>query len=214
MARSGLRWNGSLFLENWNNFKFSFLGENSVTIIRNGGHARIKGVETSVDWLPVNGLLLSTNFTFLDPVLTQNYYGCIPGTPQCTPLPPVETPAGTNLPVTPKFKGNFIARYTFPLNGNWKPYAQLSAMYQTETSPVLLVSQDQVLGNMPPYALINLKFGANAANGMHVDLLIDNALNRRAQLSRYTESNPSMASQVYVLTAQPRTFGIEFGQDV
>ncbi|HTX05290.1 MAG TPA: TonB-dependent receptor, partial [Steroidobacteraceae bacterium] len=101
-----LRWNGALFWEDWNNFQFSFLGANSVTIIRNGGDARIKGIESSLDWLPVSSLLLSANFTLMNPILTQNYYGCIPGTPECTPLPPVEAPAGTNLPVTPKFKGN------------------------------------------------------------------------------------------------------------
>lgn len=208
-----LRWNGSLFWEDWNNFQFSFLGENSVTIIRNGGNARIKGIETSVDWLPVSNLLLSTNVTFLDPVLTQNYYGCIPGAANCTPLPPPEAPAGTNLPVTPKFKGNLIVRYSLATMGNWKPYAQLAGMYQTETSPVLLVSQAQTLGDMPAYALMNLKLGADSASGVHVDLYISNLTNRLAQLSRYTESNPSLDSEVYIVPAQPRTFGIEFGQD-
>ena len=208
-----LRWNGALFREDWDNFQFSFLGANSVTIIRNGGRARIKGIETSIDWLPLSNLLLSANFTLLDPVLTQNYYGCIPGTPECTPLPPVETPAGTNLPVTPKFKGNLVARYSLAVSGNWKPYAQISAMYQTTTSPVLLISQDQTIGNMPAYALFNLKLGADSASGMHADLFISNLMNRRAQLSRFTESNPSLDSQVYIVPAQPRTFGIEFGQD-
>ncbi|MFX5710035.1 TonB-dependent receptor, partial [Acinetobacter baumannii] len=28
-----LRWNGAAFWENWNNFQFSFLGPNSVTVI-------------------------------------------------------------------------------------------------------------------------------------------------------------------------------------
>ncbi|HUN70687.1 MAG TPA: TonB-dependent receptor [Steroidobacteraceae bacterium] len=204
-----LRWNGALFWEDWNNFQFSFLGENSVTIIRNGGNARIKGVETSVDWLPVHNLLLSTNFTLLNPVLTQYYFGCAPGTVDC----PLTAPAGANLPVTPKFKGNLIVRYSLALEGDWKPYAQLSGMYQTQTSPVLLTSQDQVLGNMPAYALVNLKLGADSAKGLHADFFIDNLANRRAQLSRFTESNPSTDSQVYIVPAQPRTFGIEFGQD-
>jgi hypothetical protein len=38
-------------------------------------------------------------------------------------------------------------------------------------------------------------------------------MNRRAQLSRFTESNPNTDSQVYIVPAQPRTFGVEFGQD-
>ncbi|HUA24627.1 MAG TPA: TonB-dependent receptor [Steroidobacteraceae bacterium] len=204
-----LRWNGSLFWEDWNNFQFSFLGENSVTIIRNGGNARIKGVETSIDWLPVSNLLLSTNVTLLNPVLTENYYGCLPGTADCTET----APAGANLPVTPKFKGNVIVRYSLASLGNWKPYGQIAGMYQTETAPVLLVSQAQTLGNMPAYALVNLKLGADGANGMHVDLYISNLTNRLAQLSRYTESNPSTDNEVYIVPAQPRTFGIEFGQD-
>ena len=204
-----LRWNGALFWEDWDNFQFSFLGENSVTIIKNGGNARIKGIESSVDWLPAGNVLLSANFTFLNPVLTQYYYGCLPGTVSCN----FTAPAGANLPVTPKFKGNLVARYSLAVNGNWKPYAQLSAMYQTQTAPVLLTSQQQVLGNMPAYALMNLKLGADSANGMHLDLFIDNLTNRRAQLSRFTESNPSTDSQVYIVPAQPRTFGVEFGQD-
>jgi outer membrane receptor protein involved in Fe transport len=65
---------------------------------------------------------------------------------------------------------------------------------------------------MPAYALMNLKLGADSASGLRMDLFIDNLANRRAQLSRFTESNPSTDSQVYIVPAQPRTFGIEFGQ--
>ncbi len=208
-----LRWNGALFWEEWKNFQFSFLGASSVTIIANGGNARIRGVESDVEWAPVRNLYLSANLSFTDPVLTSNYYGCIPGTPPCTPLPPVQVPAGTNLPVAPKFKGNIVARYSLPMIGDWKPYVQLSGMYQDETSSALLLTQNAVFGNLPAYALFNLKIGANAGNGMHVDLFISNLMNRLAEYSRFTESNPSTDSQVYIVPAQPRTFGVEFGQD-
>ena len=208
-----LRWNGALFWEEWKNFQFSFLGANSVTIIANGGNARIRGIENTLAWVPMHSLYVSANFAFTDPVLTSNYYGCIPGTPPCTPLPPVEVPAGSNLPVAPKFKGNVVVRYTLPMMGDWKPYVQLAGMYQNQTASALLLSQNAVYGNLPAYALFNLKIGANAGNGMHVDLFISNLMNRLAEYSRFTESNPSLNSQVYILPAQPRTFGIEFGQD-
>jgi iron complex outermembrane recepter protein len=219
-----LRWNGALFWEKWNNFQFSFLGPNSVTEIANGGDARIKGVETSIDWLPVHNLMLSTNFTFLDPVLTSNYCGTIgvsscpnqvtygpylPGGELVGPL----APAGTNLPVSPKFKGNVVARYSMTLTDNWSSYLQLSGMYQTETAPVLRADEAEVIGDMPAYALVNLKIGADSANGMHMDFFISNLMNRLAQLSRFTETNPRIDNQVYIVPAQPRTFGIEFGQD-
>ena len=208
-----LRWNGAVFWEEWKNFQFSFLGANSVTIIANGGNARIRGIENTLAWVPVHSLYVSANFAFTDPVLTSNYYGCIPGTPPCTPLPAVEVPAGSNLPVAPKFKGNVVVRYTLPMMGDWKPYVQLAGMYQNQTASALLLSQNAVYGNLPAYALFNLKLGANAGNGMHVDLFISNLMNRLAEYSRFTESNPSLNSQVYILPAQPRTFGIEFGQD-
>ncbi len=221
---NSLRWNGALFWENWNNFQFSFLGPNSVTEIANGGSARIKGVETSIDWLPVRNLVLTTDLTLMDPVLTQNYCGEIgvtscpnlvtygpflPGGQLDGPL----APTGTNLPVTPKFKANIVARYTAPIGDNWSSYAQLSGMYQTQTAPVLRADEAEVIGDMPAYALFNLKIGAQGANGMHLDFFITNVLNRLAQLSRFTETNPRIDNQVYIVPAQPRTFGIEFGQD-
>ncbi len=208
-----LRWNGAFFWEDWKSLQFSFLGANSVTEIANGGEAHIKGIENSLEWLATSNLMLSTDFTFMDPILAQNYYGCIPGTPACTPLPPVKTPEGTNLPVAPKFKGNIIARYSLATIGNWKPYAQVDAMYQNQTAQVLLGSQAAVVGNLPAYALVNLKLGIDGTNGMHVDFFVTNLMNRLAELSRYTASNSSLNNEVYVLPAQPRTFGIEFGQD-
>jgi iron complex outermembrane receptor protein len=219
-----LRWNGDFFWEVWKNFQFSFLGANSVTEIANGGNARITGIENSIEWLATDHLLLSADFTFMNPILTTDYCGQI-GVTSCPNLVTTGNflpggqivgpiaPSGTNLPVAPKFKGNIIARYTFRTMGNWKPYAQMTAMYQDETAQVLRRDQAAVIGNLPAYALVNLKLGADGANGMHVDLFISNLMNRRAQLSRYTESNPSTDNQVYILPTQPRTFGIEFGQD-
>ena len=207
-----LRWNGAIFWEEWKNFQFAHLGPNSVTIIANAGNARIRGIENDIAWLPIHNLLLSTSFSFTDPVLTQTFYTCPPSTPASSCAhPPV--PAGTNLPVAPKFKGNVVVRYSLPMMRDWKPYVQLAGMYQDMTSSSLLVDQNAVYGNLPAYALFNLKIGANAGNGMHVDLFISNLFNRLAEYSRFTESNPSNDSQVYILPAQPRTFGVEFGQD-
>lgn len=223
-----LRWNGAIFWEDWDNFQFSFLGPNSVTEIANGASARIKGVETSIDWLALHNLTLSTNFTLLDPVLTENYCGQTSNGVSVTSCPNLVTygpflsgnqivgplaPTGTNLPVSPKFKANIVVRYSMALTDNWNSYAQLSGMYQTKTAPVLRVDEAQVIGDMPAYALFNLKIGADSANGMHADLFVTNVFNRLAQLSRFTETNPRIDNQVYIVPAQPRTFGIEFGQD-
>jgi iron complex outermembrane recepter protein len=80
-------------------------------------------MENEIKWAATSALTLSANFTFLDPRLTQNYCGQegVTSCPdQITPNnfegPPVVgrlAPAGTNLPMTPKFKGNMVARCSF-----------------------------------------------------------------------------------------------------
>ncbi len=58
-----LRWNGSLFWEDWKNFQFSFLVPPSITAIANGGNARIKGIENELDWVATDHLMFTTNLT-------------------------------------------------------------------------------------------------------------------------------------------------------
>ena len=202
-----LRWNGALYDEEWKNFQFSFLGLNSLTIIENGGNARIRGVESELEFAATNALTLSTNFTLLDPRLTQNYCGKVGVTDCADP----QAPAGTNLPVTPKFKANAVARYSFGEVANWKPFGQASWIYQTQSTAGLIVSQAQTVGTQPAYGLVDLVAGASHDNTM-VQLVITNAADRRAQLTRFVATNPAVDSQAYIIPAQPRTIAIKFGQ--
>jgi iron complex outermembrane recepter protein len=217
-----LRWNGALFWEDWNNFQYSFLGPNSLTIIENGGSARIKGIESDLLWAPTNNLLLSTNFTWLSAYLTRDLCPVI-GETSCatdtTSAPFLSggqwvgpwAPAGTNLPVAPKFKGNMIARYTFVPVGGMEPFAQASLVYQTQTTAGLRKDQAAIIGTMPAYALLDLTGGVNIGK-ITVQAFITNVADRRAQLSRFTQSNPTNDNQAYIIPAQPRTFGLKFSQ--
>ena len=215
-----LRWNGALFWENWNNFQFSFLGPNSLTIIENGGNARIKGIENEIEWQPSSALTLGLNFTLLDPVLTQNYCGTS-GVTNCPGLSTQDffgpaligpqAPAGTNLPVTPKFKGNATARYTFDEMAGWKPFGQVSTVYQTKTAPLLRVDQVDILGFQPAYGLVDLSAGAQHEQ-LSVQLVLTNATDRRAQLTRFAEIQPGHDNQSYIIPTHPRTISIKFGQ--
>jgi iron complex outermembrane receptor protein len=218
-----LRWNGAAFWEDWKNFQFSFLVPPSITAIANGGNARIKGLENEIQWAATNNLMLSTSFTFLDPVLTQNYCGgnYAVGVTDCanqqTPMPWLPggvfvgplAPAGTNLPVSPKFKGNAIARYTFNDISGWAPFGQAAFVYQTQTAPVLLQNEVKVYGMQPAYGILDLSAGVDH-EGMQLEAFVSNVTDKRAQLSRFTETNPVYDNQVYVLPAQPRTIGLKF----
>jgi iron complex outermembrane recepter protein len=216
-----LRWNGAIFWEDWNNFQFSFLGLNSVTIIVNGGDARIKGIENEFEWAATNQLTLGTSFTFLDPRLTQNYCGT-QGVTYCPNLVTPEAfqpnligpqaPSGTNLPVTPKFKGNMLARYTFDEVAGWKPFTQASWVYQTQTTPQLRVDFAESLGKQPAYGLVDLTGGATLNDRTTVQFIVTNVADRRAELTRFAATVPNVDNQPYFIPGQPRTFTIKFGQ--
>ena len=226
-----LRWNGAAFWQNWNNFQFSFLVPPSSTAVGNGGNATIKGLENDLEWAATDHLMLSANFTLLDPYLTQNYCGTLGVTncpnqqtyyafnfPGAVRQPGGEymwvgplAPSGTNLPVAPKFKGSFVARYTASPIRDWVPFAQAAYVYQTQTTPNLIVPDSNVIGTQPAFGLLDLSAGAGTGK-LNVTLTVFNATDKRAQLSRFTETNPQVANQVYVAPAQPRTISLNFAQ--
>ncbi len=216
-----VQWNVAAFWENWNDFQFAFLGPNSLTIIENGGNARIKGIENSIEWAPIRGLSLSTSFTFLDPRLTEAYCGKV-GVTSCPDLstptgfgPPLigpEAAKGANLPITPKFKSNVVGRYTFQEISGWKPFGQLSWVYQTQTKPLLLNYQEASVGMQPSYGLVDLATGASLDNKTTVQVVVTNLCDKRAELTRFAQTNPQVDNQAYVIPAQPRTFYLKFGQ--
>jgi len=222
-----LRWNGAAFWEDWKNFQFSFLGPNSLTIIENGGTARIKGIENDLEWAVTGGLTLSTNFSLLDPVLTQSICG-VAGVTNCPgvndtvfgggnlpftgqPWTGPWAPAGTNLPVTPKFKANLIGRYQFDEVDGWKPWTQLSWVYQTQTTPSLLLFQEQNIGKIPASALLDFVLGMHDDRST-LQLVVTNLADRHVELTRFNQTNPTVDNQPYIIPGQPRTIAIKFGQ--
>lgn len=224
-----LRWNGAVFLENWNNFQFLFLGPNSVTVVQNAASAQIKGLETELEWAASSNLLISGGATYLHAVTTANYCGpaaTIPGTTiQSTDCPnqvnsyadgiPApngpEAPSGTQLPVAPKFKANLVVRYTW-MSGDWDSNVQASGMYQTETEPLLRLIDQIALGPMPAYALFDLSAGSEH-NNFWFKLALTNVADKRAQLTRFVEcATTTCGPQPYAIPTQPRTIALTVGQ--
>ncbi len=80
-------------------FSFRFSERSySGTIITNGGQARIKGVESELEWAASQGLTLGASFTFLDATLQQNYCG-VAGVTDCPNL-------ATRIPFAPGRRGD------------------------------------------------------------------------------------------------------------
>jgi hypothetical protein len=63
----------------------------------------------------------------------------------------------------------------------------------------------------PAYGLVDFMAGAQL-NKSTIQLIVTNVADRRAQLSRFVQTVPSVDPQPYIIPAQPRTFAIQFGQ--
>lgn len=216
-----VQWNGSIYDEEWSNFQFAFLGPNSLTIIQNAPSARILGLESSVDWRVTSRLTLMFNGNLNDAELTGNFCGTdqSSGTfiTNC-PASQALAPAGTRLPYTPIFKGDVMARYTFPFMG-WDAHAQVAVAYQGARYPAVFSADNANLGRMPAYATADFSVGAER-NNVSLELFIKNAFNALGQVNRYTPCTTAICSvsyggqpaAVYVVPIVPLTVGIKLGQ--
>ncbi len=218
-----LSFNGSVFQEDWKDFQFSILGANGLTEIRNANQARVRGMEAELNWAATYNLQLSGGVAFYDAKLTANYCGYTdangkPVTDCATP----EAPKGSQLPVTPKFKGNVVARYTWDV-GNNEAYLQGAVVHVGKRRSDLRTLENSLVGDLPAYTTLDLSAGYNWAS-FSVNVYVNNVFDKRASLYKYTECAEAVCAahgvvpqypngQVYTVTNQPRTIGVRFTQD-
>ena len=225
-AGNRLRFNGAVFLEDWKDFQFSFLGENSLTQIANAGSARIKGIEADLLWAATDNLTVAAAFAVLDAKLTQAYCGTL--TPDgsgkdrnpCTneddegnTVPAIpKAPDGARLPVTPKFKANLTARYVFDL-GSFDAHVQGALVYVGSRWADLRTEQRDILGEEPAYTIADFTAGLARA-GYTVELFVNNAFDKRGQLDRWAQCDAAVCGLegTYITPTMPRTIGLRFGQ--
>jgi iron complex outermembrane recepter protein len=226
-----LRFNGALYYEQWDDFQFSFLGPNSVTIVANAGQARIKGAESELEWATGTGLTFSAGASYTDAYLSANYCGALAadGSPiTSNPCPGISTgdpapysgsgayaplaPTGTQLPDTPRFKGNLSARYAFPL-GTWDGHVEGNYVYQSAIWPDMRLYERSLLGQQGAFGIANFFFGADK-NNLSLELLVKNAFDKRASIYRYSECVQAVCAPiaVYNVIAPPRLIGLQLGQ--
>ncbi|HKE97269.1 MAG TPA: TonB-dependent receptor [Povalibacter sp.] len=223
LANNRLRFNGALFMLDWDDFQYSFTGAQGLTNVTNAGGARIKGIEADVEWAATDHLILSGGLTVLDAKLTQDFCQeldadtgvplpadqCLADPDSPNPLSPF-APKGTKLPVVPDFKGNVTARYSFPV-GTADAFVQGSFVYQDGTNPALLPDDNTVLGTNDAYGIADFSAGF-AKDSFNFGIFVSNAFDERASLSRFVQCRTDICDKPYILTNQPRTYGVKFGQ--
>jgi iron complex outermembrane recepter protein len=231
-----LSFNGSVFRQDWKDFQFSILGANGLTEIKNANQARIYGMESELNWAATYNLQIGAGLAYYDAKLTANYCGFtdLDGTP-VTDCPagtinPLtgdavdgpEAPKGTQLPVTPRFKGNLTVRYTFDVGSN-EAFVQGAIVHVGDRKSDLRLYERGLLGNLSAYTVADISAGIHR-NSWSVDVYVNNLFDKRAEISKFTECAEAVCAahgvvpeypngQVYTVTNQPRTVGIRFTQD-
>jgi len=216
-----LRWNGAFYHQKWQKFQFSFLGENSLTVVQNGRDARINGVETDINYVR-GGLTLTAAAAYTDAKTKGNICAAtidVDPSPDCTGFRPngkpdfITAPSGTRLPVTPKFSFTTTARYAWDLWAG-KAHVQASLVHKGKASSALKIDDNAITGNLPSSTLVDLFLGYDW-NNMSVELFGTNVFDERNQLSRFTVCGlcgvPPAPNQTKIVPGRPRTLGIRAG---
>ncbi len=215
-----LRFNGAIYRLVWDNIQLSFLGANGLTEIRNAGNARIHGVEFDIGWRQ-GGLTLSAGGSYNDAQITRDF--CRIANPQfdCATPPgnALLAPSGTRLPVTPRFKGNVIARYEFDI-GPYATHLQAAAAHEGGRTSDLRDLQRSILGNLDSYTTLDLAAGVRRA-GWSFEMFVTNltnsngVINTGVQCVETTCGDPDGVTAsggiFYDTVIRPRRFGARVG---
>ncbi|AOL95774.1 TonB-dependent receptor [Porphyrobacter sp. LM 6] len=218
--------NGAIYQEDWNEIQLSFLGENGLTEIRNAGIARIRGIESDFTYRS-NGLTLTLSGSYNDATIRRDFCRIANPAFDCTFDPgdgrtnALLAEAGTQLPVTAKFKGNAIARYEFALGG-WDAHVQGAAAYIGRRRSDLRDVQNDIKGEFDPYTTVDLSFGVRKDN-LRFEIFATNLLDERGiinsgvQCVETTCGDPDGISGTggafYDVVTRPRIIGIKAGFD-
>ena len=205
-ADNRVRFNGALFLEEWDDIQFSFLPPSGagLTVIRNAGSAEILGVEMDMMWAATDDLTLSGGLMLLDTELTEDY---VPN-----PDEPPTAFEGDRLPVTPEFKANLTARYTFKA-GDYDANVQGVVVHEGSSYSDLQRLDRELFGKQDAYTVFDLS-GGIAMGSYTLTLFVRNAFDERGRAFTYAQCTTSVCGgNPYYIPNQPRTIGLRFTQD-
>lgn len=218
--------NGAVFQEDWKDIQLSFLGANGLTEIRNAGVARIRGIESDFTY-SANGLTLSLSGSYNDATIRRDFCRIANPTFDCTLNPgdgrvnALLAQAGTQLPVTAKFKGNAVARYEFPIGG-WNGHVQGAVSYIGRRRSDLRIAENAIKGDFDPYATVDFSLGMKKDN-LRFELFATNLFDSRGVINSGVQcvetvcGDPTGISNsggaFYDFVTRPRIIGLKAGFD-
>ena len=206
------RWNGAVYHQIWKKFQFSFLGENSLTVITNGRDAEVTGLESDIGYTG-GGWTVNAAMALTDAKTKGNMCDSVLDDEDCSDTF-IVTPSGSSLPVTPKLKLSATARYSWPL---WAGQAHVQGGLAYQSSALVDVRRDltgdgfnpnDIYGRLKESTLIDL-FAGYDWDRFNMQLFVTNLLDNRNQRSRFTVCGP--CTQVKIVPGRPQTIGLRLG---
>ncbi len=177
------------FQINWKNIQ-QFFAVQGITIITNGGDARSRGVELSVNYKQ-GGFSAAANVAYADAVLTEGSGGL--------------GATGAPLPNSAKVSGSLDASYAFEAAG--LPTDVAVTLHGASSRNAGFTGSESLPNyRLPGYALVDAKVGVTW-NKLELNAFARNLFNRRAQLSGETTYVP-LGGSVMVVESMPLTVGI------
>lgn len=222
------RLNAAIYFEKWNNIQYGLVvaGAQGAGYTGNAGKAEVKGIEYDAE-LKLGKFTISSSGAYNDGKLKGNFCNfvanrdtkvisqlatCAPGEfiPGNLDTPSVAAADGTRLPRQPKFKGTTTIRLDTDF-GSMKGYLQGAVLYQTGATQDLNEFNNNLLGNTAGF--VSFDFGAGVRKDhWTADIFIQNAFDRRGQLTRNTFCSISVcAGSSRTFPIRPQFFGLKLG---
>ncbi len=198
-----LQFNGAAFHQSWDDIQVSFTGDNAITAVNNGPTAEVDGLEANLVWLPTDRLRISAAVAFYDTRLMDDYCN-FDDVGNCEKL---LAKKGTALPTTADFKGNIVARYSFPI-GNFDAHIQGAIAHNGERLADLDQNVAPIIGDLPAWTTVDVSAGIRAES-WGLDLFITNLTDEDAPIYVTAECTlETCGGQLYGVRHRPTTVAL------
>lgn len=210
-AGGRFRFNGAVYLLDWENFQFTFLdfSVSPLSIIQNVGNARTKGIEWDMDWAATENFTLSFAGSYNDAKLREGFWR--DDEDQAAGLP-ANAPKGTVMPYVPELQLTAIGRFNFDL-GSLPSFAQIALSYTDKAWSDLDLEDRR---RMDSYTVLNLSAGIQKDN-WSLTFYANNVTDERGQVDIFQEyilppGYPVSGIDHRENIVRPRYFGISWAQ--
>ncbi len=217
LADGAVRFNGAVYLIDWDNFQFGFLDFtlSNLTIVQNVGNSETKGVEWELTWAANENNALTFAGSYNNAELKTDFWRN-PADEGVEGIP-FNAPKGTPMPYVPKWQLTGIWRSNFNL-GSMPGFFQAAVAYTDKRWNDLDTLNVPARREMDDYTLVDLSAGIDKDNWT-LTFYVNNLLDERVQVDIEDPGYGGLSNIIRppghawtTATNRPRSFGIRFGQ--